>query len=639
MNEESLKQALIQAHNKDDKQAAELFARKIKELRAQGAAQQPQPEQPKEKGFLASVGEAITGSERMTPEMDQLEPIGNAPELNAFSTDALKASAVGLFGSDDSMAKVLQGMGGKISQDEKGNQIVELPSGRYAINKPGLSPSDVASGVAQAGAFALGSRLAPQTILGQTAAGGATSLGLQGGVQAAGGENIDYQQAGLDALLGGTGQAITNTIGAGYRAITGNANKLDESAQSAVNFAKEQDLPLMTTDVVEPKTFAGRSAQSLGEKIPVAGTGGARETQQAARIEQIKKLADTYGVPSDEEIAKSVVRSTDKVKAAAGKRYEQIKSVMGAQPIPLSKTVQTIDDQIAQYTQAGAVSDPKVINALNNFKEQITSGDNNLELLRQNRTLFRELIKGDDTVMSDTAKRINDKVYRAMTDDMLDSVESTMGAQARTKLAEADSIYAREVNQVKNTKLKNILSKGDVKPEEATKMLFSNDRSEFETLYRSLDKTGRENARAAVVNKAIEAFDTTDSPEKFLSAMQKLRPQVGVFFKGQERKQLDGLINYLDYTRQAGKASVLTNSGQQLFQLAPAAGVADVMGTGGVGIATAGTIGAMARVYESKPVRDILIRMSTVPKGSTQFERLSAELNRLITSGAQAQND
>lgn len=639
MNEESLKQALIQAHNKGDKQAAELFARKIKELRAQGDSQQPQPERPEEKGFLSSVGEAITGSERMTTEMDQLEPIGNAPELNAFSTDALKASVVGLFGSDDSMAKVLQGMGGKISQDEKGNQIVELPSGRYAINKPGLSPSDVASGVAQAGAFALGSRLAPQTILGQTAAGGATSLGLQGGVQAAGGENVDYQQAGLDALLGGAGQAITNTIGAGYRALTGNANKLDESAKSAVNFAKEQDLPLMTTDVVEPKTFAGRSAQSLGEKIPVAGTGGARETQQAARIEQIKKLADTYGVPSDEEIAKSFVRSNDKIKAAAGKRYDEINAYMGVTPIPLTKTVATIDDAIAQYTKAGAAANKGVLSALEDFKAQVTSGDNNLDLLRQNRTLFRELIKGDDVVISNTAKNINDRVYRAMTEDMLGAVEGKMGSLARTKLAEADSIYAREIDQIKKTKLKNILSKGDVKPEEATKMLFSNDRSEFETLYRSLDKTGRDNARAAVVNKALEAFDTSDSPEKFLSAMQKLRPQVGVFFKGQERKQLDGLINYLDYTRQAGKASVLTNSGQQLFQLAPVAGVADVMGTGGVGIATAGTIGAMARVYESKPVRDILIRMSTIPKGSTQFERLSAELNRLITSGAQAQND
>jgi hypothetical protein len=599
----------------------------------------PASEQPKEKGFLASVGEAITGSDRMTPEMDQLEPIGNAPELNAFSTDALKASAVGLFGSDESMAKVLQGMGGKITSDAKGNQIVELPSGRYALNKPGLSPSDVASGIAKTGSFALAGGAAPATIAGQALAGGGASLAMQGGVQAAGGEDVDPQAVGMDALLGGAGQAISNTIGAGYRALTGSADKLDDTARSAVNFAKEQDLPLMTTDVIEPKTFAGRSAQSLGEKIPIAGTGGAREAQQTARIDQIKKLAADYGVPNDEEIAKSVMRSTDKIKKAAGQRYDEIKAYMGVQPIPLNKTVQTIDDQIAKYTQAGAVSDPKVINALNNFKQQITAGDNNLELLRQNRTLFRELIKGDDVVLSDTAKRINDKVYRAMTDDMLSGVESKMGAQARTKLAEADSIYAREVNQIKNTKLKNILSKGDVKPEEATKMLFSADKSEFETLYRSLDKAGRDNARAAVVNKAITAFDTTDSPEKFLSAMDKLKPQVGVFFKGQERKQLDGLINYLDHTRQASKASTLTNSGQQLFQVVPAAGAADVLSTGGVGLAATGTIGAMARIYESKPVRDILIRMSTVPKGSTQFERLSAELNRLITSGAQAQND
>ena len=597
------------------------------------------PKQPEEKGFLASVGEAITGSDRMTPEMEQMQPIGAAPELNEFSTDALKASAVGLFGSDESMAKVLQGMGGKITADAKGNQIVELPSGRYALNKPGLSPSDVASGVAKTGAFALAGGAAPATIAGQALAGGGASLAMQGGVQAAGGEDVDPQAVGMDALLGGAGQAISNTIGAGYRALTGSADKLDDTARSAVNFAKEQDLPLMTTDVIEPKTFAGRSAQSLGEKIPIAGTGGAREAQQTARIDQIKKLAADYGVPNDEEIAKSVMRSTDKIKKAAGQRYDEIKAYMGVQPIPLNKTVQTIDDQIAKYTQAGAVSDPKVINALNNFKQQITAGDNNLELLRQNRTLFRELIKGDDVVLSDTAKRINDKVYRAMTDDMLSGVESKMGAQARTKLAEADSIYAREVNQIKNTKLKNILSKGDVKPEEATKMLFSADRSEFETLYRSLDKAGRDNARAAVVNKAITAFDTTDSPEKFLSAMDKLKPQVGVFFKGQERKQLDGLINYLDHTRQASKASTLTNSGQQLFQVVPAAGAADVLSTGGVGLAATGTIGAMARIYESKPVRDILIRMSTVPKGSTQFERLTAELNRLITSGAQAQND
>lgn len=44
MTEEKLKAALIQAHNKGDKQAAQLFASKIKELRAQ----QPLPDQPAE---------------------------------------------------------------------------------------------------------------------------------------------------------------------------------------------------------------------------------------------------------------------------------------------------------------------------------------------------------------------------------------------------------------------------------------------------------------------------------------------------------------------------------------------------------------------------------------------------------------
>ncbi len=44
-------------------------------------------------------------------------------------------------------------MGAKLRQDEKGNTIVSLPSGDYALNKPGLSPQDVASFLANALAF------------------------------------------------------------------------------------------------------------------------------------------------------------------------------------------------------------------------------------------------------------------------------------------------------------------------------------------------------------------------------------------------------------------------------------------------------------------------------------------------------
>lgn len=591
---------------------------------------------PEEKSFLSSLKESFTGSDRMTPQMESLEPVAYSPEMNALNLDALKSSAIGLFGSDESLAKSLESMGGKISQDEKGNKIVTLPSGSYALNKPGLSPSDIARGGSQAGAFALAGAAAPATVIGQGLAGGLTSLGMQGGVSAMGGEDINPNQVGIDTLLGAGGQILTNALGAGYRALTGRASPVDDSAKSALEFAKKNDLPLSTTDVIPPQTFSGKSAQSLGEKIPLTGTAQMRQTQQAARLEQIKQLSEKYGVPDADEISKSVVRKIGGVKEAAGKRYEQIISDMGADAIPLNKTVSTIDDAIYQYSKSGAARDPKVLSALSEFKDQITSGGNNLDLLRQNRTIFRELIKGENAVLSDTAQKINDRVYRAMTDDMLSGVESKLGTQARDRLKQADSIYAQQVGEIKNTKLKNILSKGSVKPEEATKMLFSGDASEFKTLYSSLDQAGRQNARAAIVNKAFDAFDSTDSADKFLTAMNKLRPQIGTFFKGEERKQLDGLVNWLDHTRQAQKASMTTPTGQQLFQVAPIAGAADVVGTGGVGVASTLSIGAMARIYESKPVRDILLKMASVPKGSTQFEKLSAELNRALVAASQA---
>jgi hypothetical protein len=111
-----------------------------------------------------------------------------------------------------------------------------------------------------------------------------------------------------------------------------------------------------------------------------------------------------------------------------------------------------------------------------------------------------------------------------------------------------------------------------------------------------------------------------------------------VFFKGEERKQLDGLINWLDSTRQATKASTVTSTGQQNFQvLAPSAVVGDIYTTGGIGVATVGSLGALAKVYESKPVRSIMIRMASTPKNSPEFKRLSNELSVILASYTQSE--
>lgn len=633
MNEEQLKAALIQADQKGDKEAAQLFANKIKQLRSgnKPATAEPQPEQ---MGFLGRVSDAFTGADRATQETAQLRGIGAAPELNELSFQAAKTGLVQTFGSDEDMIKRLQETGAKISQDEKGNYIAELPSGRYLVNPPGVDPADIAGGIGKIGAFLLGSRLAPQTVAGQAAAGGVTSATMQGAVQAAGGEDLSITEAATDAALGGAGQAAANLIGAGARLLS-RGSPADDAAAQAVRFAEQNKLPISTTDVIPPTSFAGRSAQSLGEKVPLVGTAGIRESTQAARQDIVKKLSAKYGEPSMAEISSSLARNASKVKQAAGKRIESTINAARGVDIPLNNTVAAIDDLIGNMTQPGRAFDQSVVNRLNEFKQSITSAPNDIEAIRQNRTFFREFIKGDSPVMSNQADRANKIIYDAMTKDMQQGVKTALGPEAASKLAQADAVYAQEVAAIKNTRLKNVLAKGNETPEVVANMIFSKKPSEVGQIYRGLDATGKRNARAAVVHKAFEQFAKNESPDAFLNQMSKMQPQINIMFKGQEGEQLRGLINYLQHTKQAGRAGLVTPTGQQLFQIGA---VGDIVYTGGAGTAGAATVGALARAYESKPVMRLLMRLNRETPGSRRFEELSGQLTKLMTAEMQSED-
>lgn len=561
--------------------------------------------------------------ESMIAKMESGE-LPQSPE-NMARLDKLQSQAVAI-------AQDLQGFEGLESEQRKEYAQTQqsAPVSSFVGNVAGQMAALPIPGLGQA-------RLPAQMLAG----GGAGAL--TGAIQPTIGDESNRDSSLLGGGVGAAAPAvlrpITNALSGGYRALTGSASG---EAADVARFADERGLPLMTSDVVPPTTFAGGSARSLGEKIPIAGTGAPRADQQAARVNEIKKLSEQYGIPKDTEIVASLNRKADKLSSAAGKRYDATISAMGDTPIQLDSTIKTIDDQIAKYTRPGAVQNPSVIKALQDFKDQITAGDNNLELLRQNRTLFREIIKGEDTVLSDSAKRINDDVYRAITQDMQKGVESKLGTQAASALKQVDGIWAREAQQLKNTKLKNIFSKGEIKPEEATKMLFSNDRTEAKTLYDALDKKGRDNARAAIISRAAERAN--ESPERFANEMKKLRSQADIFFRGEEKKQLEGMINYLEYTRQAGKAPVVTATGQQALQVgAPVGVMTDIATTGGLGTGAFATIGMASRAYESKPVRQLMLRMASIPKGSTQFEKtasiLESELQKAATKAPQIEKE
>ncbi|MEM8420625.1 hypothetical protein Q4S30_07090 [Morganella morganii] len=626
-------------------------------------------EQSEPEGFWANVKDMVTGESRMTPEMEKLQSVSDAPELSEFNKDAAKVAWAQMMGNQQDQEIMLRNLGAEISYDAKGNAIVtmpemvkqmgwlpkhhadklaaeyggvaevdgdgntviKLPPRQYALNKPGLSPEDVASGAALAASYTPAGRAGGLVSAGLRAAG--TDALIQGTTSYMGGTDIDPFQVGLSGVLGTGGKAFENIVGAAARAIKG---KMSPEAAEAVKFADANNAPLMTTDAVQPGTFSGRSAQALAEKIPVTGTGSLRRNQQEARSKLIQEYSESFAAPSPDEVVQSLQRQTSKVKQAAGKRMSEVDSAMqSVGTINPTQAITAIDNEMSRLARLGGAADTQTINKLQTYRDELVKGAD-FSLLRDLRTQFRQDVKGDRMVWPSQSQGAVNRVYDAMSKDINQSVSDNLGARVADRYRQANAAYAHEAQVVNNTRLKSVLQKGELTPEVANNLLFSNKKSEVQQLYRSLDSRGRNAARASVIGKAYEK--SGGSPEKFLNEINRLSSQTGILFKGSEKQYLNGLKKYLEQTQRASRAGTVTPTGQELLQVGIPTGVAaDVLGNGGALTAAFAAYGGLARVYESKPIRNMMLRLANTPKGSTAYDRLISQISQATTAVMQGE--
>lgn len=584
------------------------------------------------KGFRERVIDAATGASQMTPELSELQPVGAAPELNELSMNAFKAGIGQLLGSDASQMQILQNMGGQLSQDSKGNVVVSLPSGDYALNKPGISPQDVTSFLANALAFTPAGRGA--SILGAAGKSAATDVALQGAVQSAGGEQFNPALTALSTGIGGAGKAVERGISAATRATRGT---IAPDKQAAVDFARQNNLPLMTTDVLPPKTNVGQNVRTFTERIPVAGTGGQRKVQQEARESLVKTFSDEVGGISDDALYRSASAGQQKFINAAGQRYDRVINAMGDTPVDIRGTVKAIDNQIARLTRPGASQDRSAIKVLKQYKDDITSGTNNLRLARDNRTdLRKRFMAAPDEVDRDVLEKALDPIYKAYTQDMAKAVSKKLGPEEANKLYRADRSWAQFNDMMSNTRVQKALQSGRVNPEDVSKLIFSQKAADRSQLFRLLDDNGRQNARAGLVQNAVnKATDASGnvSVEKFINELHRTRKQAGTFFRGEHGRRLDGVVRYLDSTREAAKAAASPLNGQLLASpTALLAGAASTLNPAiAKVVATAALAGGSARAYESNIARNALLRLANTPRGSTAYDRAISDVSSAIT--------
>ncbi|MDQ2032803.1 lytic transglycosylase domain-containing protein, partial [Salmonella enterica subsp. enterica serovar Weltevreden] len=406
---------------------------------------------------------------------------------------------------------------------------------------------------------------------------------------------------GTGVVLGGAINQLGRAAGAVYRGVRG---AISPEAQQAIRFANSADVPLHTTDVLPPNSRVGRMAQTTAENIPFAGTSSMRANQQEARSQLVDEFASRFGEYDPSIVIGSLKAKTSGIRKAAGNRLEQVQSAMTGVNIQPTRAIQQIDDEIGKLQKLGQVADTDTISKLQAYRNELAKGDVNLEQLSRLRTQFRMDVRGERTQMPPPAEAAVQRVYRAMTGDIDNSIGQNLGNDTLRRYKQANAVYADEASKLQNTRLKNVLMKGDLTPEVVNNMLFSKNKSEVQNLYRSVGQVGRAQMRNGIIGKAMEK--SGGSPDQFLRQINLMSNQTGIAFKGRDAAYLKGIKNYLEATKRAGQAGVTTPTGQQTIPFILGIGTVTNPALVGVG----GGYGLLARMYESEPARNAMLRLA-----------------------------
>uniref|UniRef100_UPI001F1696D9 hypothetical protein n=1 Tax=Proteus faecis TaxID=2050967 RepID=UPI001F1696D9 len=586
------------------------------------------------KGFRENVIDAFTGESKMTPEVQGLEGIMSSPEMNAFNTDAMKAAWVQMFGNDNDFVKVISNMGGQVSQDEKGNLLVDLPSGRYALNKPGLSSEDVMPFIANAVAFTPAAR-AP-TIVGATARSAGTDLALQSSVNMAGGGDINPWQTALSAGIGGGGKAIERGLSGLSRAASGN---IAPETQQLLRNAEQNGIDVLTTDVLPPRTSVGRQLQQAGEQS-IGGTGNRRAIQAEQRenfVESVPQMIEQeFGIYAPHVMQGEVNAGLRRAKDMHGGVINNITQQMTGVPVTPTRSIPAIDEAL-QRIGNGLAPNNVATQILTNLRNRVANGAS-FEELRNLRTELRQSLQGDNLAMPTALESAYSRINTAMTNDMNRSVGQNLGAGALNQLRHANNEYRNIARGIEKTGLKNALEKGDITPELINNLVYSKRPSDIARIFNMVNENGRNQLRSAYLTRAYEKAN--GSPQRMVTQLNQLINQsngqvFNTVFNQQQRRMIEGMRDVLEATRRASTANQVTQTGMSL--ITPTRTAATLL-TGGTSLGIEAGTGLIARMYESPAIRNMLLRLHNTPRGSTARDRAITNIINTLTATGQAES-
>lgn len=449
----------------------------------------------------------------------------------------------------------------------------------------------------------------------------------------------------LGAAMGGTVGGVTGGLarrflpGATPGGIAPNPAQL--ARQTAVEEGAAAGIPVMTSDVIQPTTFMGRTAQRLGERIPFVGTGGARATQQEARTNAVKEVLSDFGGVTTDDLPEKIMTDLAGKRSAELDKFSSMKrdvitrlGTTGA--VPVDNAQAAIGKEIAGLRSLKTQAVEPIIRQLEDWGRAIEGQDlTNIERLRKQ---VGEAFKAPElAAVRGEGEAALSRIYGPLRQDMGDFIKANGEPADYNKWMVANKRLSEMSGELKQNTLRSVLKSGDATPEAVERLLFSAKPSEVRALFRNLTPSGRTAAQGAIMARALKNMGgdlEAVSPEKFITQMRKLGTQTGVFFSGDDAARINGLVRALKTTGRAGEAGVLTKTGQEAVPFIGAGAAIDVAGGAGLATGSMALAGLLARAYESKATRNLLLSLGRAKPGSEAESKLAMKVADALKSMA-----
>jgi hypothetical protein len=440
-----------------------------------------------------------------------------------------------------------------------------------------------------------------------------SSAGAAGATQIA-------EQAGV----GVPGQLLAGLGGGMLGSFIGAEQTLAKNAPRGLREAEQAGISPLTSQAFPPETPL-ENALAKARELTFFGTGSLLGKQEKQRNAAVQTLVEDFGanLPGTDYLPELTKQLTDRRRNIVNKfsamKMDVINKLSGTGKQPnVDRTVQAVEDEIKRLRQISDVGYDKAIAELESFGMDVMGKD--LKNLEARRKLLGLQFKAPElaTVSEEGDKSVR-KIYDVLREDMGDFIKTEGGRTDFIRWKVGNKNLSDMADELRDGTLKKVLNKGDVTPEKVRELLFSQNKSSIQRLYDNLDSTGRATARTAVIRKAIDDAGGLEkfTANGFLNKINKLQDETGIMFKGDEKRQLEGLTRALEFTKRAGEFAANPPTGAQFVPFGIAGGIERMFGLGGAIAAAALTTGGV-RLYESKTVRELLMKLASVKQGSLE---------------------